>query len=192
MPGFIDNFLTEWRIGLGAKAVLKDIEKMSSTQGAHLALMLALFRSKMTEVQVLDRSVTVEDVVERPFTYRKELCLAAYYVLEDIREASRERVKSYESFGVSPDPAIMAHIEICDLALSILMSTVGVACSSSTLETVRYSWEQITAHIPTEKDVALAMLMPEYIVNDIIEQPLETDAWLKLGRNVPHFLKPTI
>jgi len=150
--------------------------------------MIALFRATKLNVQVPGGSFTISDVVQHPAAFRKELCYAAYCLLEDIRRESRDKIRSYSSFGILPSPTVKEHTEICDLALSLLMSTIGVGCSPSTLGAVKYAWGDIATYSPMEADIIVIMKMPEYIVHDIIEQPLETDAWLALARKSPDFL----
>jgi hypothetical protein len=192
MSGYFADLVIGWRISQCGKQVVSDLQGLSQDQGAHLALMVALFRATILDVPVPGSSITINEVVQHPTAFRKELSYAAFSLLQAIREESREKIRSYEAFNIIPDPIVVEHTEMCDLALSLLMSTVGVGGKSSTLGVVKYAWEEVKAYSPSDADIALVMTMPEYIVDDIIRQPLETDRWLALARTVPEFMRQEV
>jgi len=188
VAGFFQNFATGLRIGACARQVCVEVDDLTGLEGAHLALMTSLFRNRMLNIGVPNSSATISEVLQRPMAYRREICYAAFSLLQAIREASREKVRSYASFGVLPSPQIMRHTEICDLSLSLLMSTVGVGCRPSTLATVKYVWERVASSTPGPSDVELITSMPEHIINDYFDIPLEAEQWLALSRKSPDFL----
>lgn len=188
MFGFFQSFATGLRISACAKQVCLEVESLTDVEGAHLALMTALFRNRMANIGVPDSSTTIGEVVRRPGTYRPEICHAAFCLLQAIREAGREKVRSYASFGVLPSPYLMRHTELCDLSLSLLMSTVGVGYRPSTLTAVRYAWERVASFTPGASDVELIMSLPEHIINDYFDLPLEAAQWLEMARKSPEFL----
>lgn len=188
MAGFFHNFATGLRIAACARQVCVEVEDLTALEGAHLALMTSLFRNRMLNVGVPDSSTTIGEVVQRPGAYRQEICYSAFCLLQAIREASRAKVRSYASFGVQPSPNIMRHTELCDLSLSLLMSTVGVGYRPSTLATVRYSWTRVASFSPGPSDVELIMSMPEHLINDYFDTPLKSEQWLDMSRKSPEFL----
>jgi len=131
---------------------------------------------------------TINEVVQRPHAYRPEICYTAYHQLYAIREESREKIRSYASFKILPSPEFSNHIEICDLALSLLMCTIAVGYKPSTLDAVRCAWERMASFAPLASDVALIMNMPEDVVAELITTPLETEVWLEAARQSPDFL----
>lgn len=189
MPGYFTDFLIRWRISQCGKQVVSDIQTLAPEQGCHLALMVALLRATTMGTAVPGSYVILNDVLQHPTAFRKELSYAAFCFLREIRESSREKMRSYASFNIVPDPIVVEHTEMCDLALGLLMSTVGLGYHPSTLSVVQYAWKDVTAFSPTDADVAVVMTMPEYIINDIIVQPLETAQWLELARKLPDFIK---
>ena len=142
----------------------------------------------MLNIGVPDSSTTIGEVVQRPGAYRRDICLTAFSLLQAIRESSREKVRSYASFGVLPSPQIMRHTEICDLSLSLLMSTVGVGCRPSILISVEYAWERVASFIPGHSDVELVLSMPEHLINDYFDIPIDAEQWLEMSRKKPDFL----
>jgi len=189
MPGFIHNFTIGLRISFGSKQVYTEIENLSSAQCARLSLIIALFRDRMQYENVPGSFATLGEVVQHPMAYRREICYTAFCLLKDIREASREKIRSYAAFKILPSPEIKKHTEICDLALSLLMCTIGVAYNEAVLETVRYSWNRVASYPPIASDVALLMSMPEDVLSELRETPLETEKWLELARSTPDFLQ---
>jgi hypothetical protein len=188
MAGFLFNFTGGFRISLCAKQVYTEILSISSAQGARLALMTALFRAKMLNDCVPGSAVSIGDLVEYPMAFRKELCYATFCQLADIRGANREKIKAYDSFKVEPSQAIMKHTEVCNLALSLLMSTVGVGFKPATLQTVKSAWECLAAATPSTSDVTSIMSMPERVLSEIVEKPIAPDKWLEMARKRPDFL----
>jgi hypothetical protein len=189
MARIFDHVLTSFRIWLCARQVVINTQSLTPAQGARLSLMIAHFRASLLDVPVPGGSATINEMVQHPMAFRSDLCYAAFSLLSDIRQASREEIKSYASFKVSPNPQIKEHTEICDLALSLLMSTLGVGCQPSTLEPVKYAWDYLATFPPGAADIALILNMPERIVNDLIGQPLTTWDWLELAGKRPDFLK---
>ena len=189
MAGYLADLAMGWRISQCGKKVVSDLQSLSSDQGAHLALMVALYRATILDVPVPGGSITLNEIVQRPTAFRREISYAAFSMLKAIREESREKIRSYEAFNIVPDPIVVEHTEMCDLALSLLMSTVGVGGKPSTLGVVKYAWQDVRDYSPNDADVALVMTMPEYIVDDLLQQPLETERWLELARTVPEFMR---
>ena len=187
-PRLFQNFLAELRIWLCAKHVLANLPSLTPAQGSRLALIIALLRTRALDVPVPGGNATLGEIVQRPTAYRSELCYTAFSLLRDIRQDSREKVRSYASFGILPNPKIKEHNEICDLALSLLMSTLGVGCKPNTLESVKYAWQHLATYSPDPSDVASIVNMPEHLVQDLIGDPIETDEWLQLARKNPEFL----
>lgn len=191
MAGLFPNLLTNLRLWFCAKQVVANVQALDPARSARLSLMVALFRAMNLDVQVPGGSTTVGAIVQHPTAYRAELCYAAFRLLGEMRQAGRDKIRNYESFKIRPSAIVTERIETCDLALSLLMSTVGVGCRPGTLEAVKFAWETVAAHAPTPADIDVIMKMPEYITNDIMEQPLETDRWLALAHKGPDFLKRT-
>jgi hypothetical protein len=187
-PRFLQNFLAELRIWLCAKHVLANLPSLTPAQGSRLALIIALLRTRALDVPVPGGNATLGEIVQRPTAYRSELCYTAFSLLRDIRQDSREKVRSYASFGILPNPKVKEHNEICDLALSFLMSTIGVGCKPNTLDSVKYAWHQLATYSPDPSDVASIVNMPEHLVQDLIGDPIEPHEWLQLARQNPDFL----
>jgi len=192
MAGFLSAYLSRLRFWYAAKQVCAEIQQLSSAQGAHLALTIALLRAKMSEVQAPGSSFAMSEVIQHPMAYREEICDAAFRLLKDMRQAEREKIRSYESFGVSPSPVLREHTELSDLGFSLLMSTLAVGCNPGILKTVKFSWETIATFSPLAANIEVLMTMPEYILNDEIVQPIETDRWLEMARTLPDFLKTSL
>jgi hypothetical protein len=192
MAGFFAEYLKGLRIALCARQVVANILSLSPEQGCRLALILALYRARMLNFPVPGGMGTISEMVQHPAAYRKELCYTAFRLLRDMRQISREEMQSYASFKISPAPKVKEQAQICDLAFSLLMTTVGTGYRPSTLEAATYAWNHLATFSPTAADIGLIMKMPEYIVHDVIVQPLETEEWIELARQGPDFLKPAL
>jgi len=172
-----------------AKQVSIKLHSIPSAHGAHVALMAALIKTEMLNDRVPGGSATVREIAESPMTYPRELCYTAFRLLKDMRERARVRVRSYAANKILPPPDVLGHMELCDLALSLWMTTIGVGCTTSTLERVNSCWRRVASYDPSASDVKAIMLRSDYGFCTFKRQPIATKEWIWLANKMPAFLE---
>ena len=177
------------RISMCANLVYTELQNITPAQGAHVALMAAVIKTEMLNNCVPGGSATVRQVAESPVTYSKELCYTAFCILEDMRELARARVRSYTTNMIVPPRDVLGHMELCDLALSLWMVTIGVGCSASTLEQVCFCWNQVASFSPSASDIKAIMLRSDYGCCTFRGQPIATKEWIWLASKMPDFIE---
>ena len=188
MVGWFQNFLRTIRISFRAKNVSRKLNKLSSEQGAHVALMAALIKIEMLNDRVPGSELTIKEIAESPLTYPKDLSYKASCLLKEKRELARARVKSYATNKIVPPLDVYEHMELCDLALSLWMITIAVRCGPSTLERVTSCWRSVISHSPSATDVRAIMIRSDYGFCNFRSQPIATKEWIWLASKMPSFL----
>jgi hypothetical protein len=172
--------------------VFTELQSITPAQGAHVALMAAVIKTEMLKDRVPGGSATIRDIAESPATYSKELCYTAFCILEGMRELARARVRSYTTNRIVPPRDVLGHMELCDLALSLWMVTIGVGCSASTLEQVSSCWNHVASFSSSASDIKAIMLRSDYGCCTFRGQPIATNEWIWIASQRPAFLEETM
>jgi hypothetical protein len=174
-------------VTLRSHKVRRKLQKISSAQGAHVALMAALIKTEMLNDRIPGSDVTIRQVAEAPMSYSTDLCSTAFELLKEKRRMARDRVKSYAANKIVPPPDIREYMDLCDLALSLWMITVSVRCRPSSFPEVVACWRRVISHIPSADDVRALMVRSDYGFCNFKCQPIATKEWIWLANQMPVF-----
>ena len=163
---------------------------VTEEQGCRVALMAALFKSQMMNELAPGSVATIREIADNPKKFTWEQCHSAYWLLGDIREAARQELRLRIANKSIPPPEVRLQMEICDLALSLWMATIGVGCTSGGLKAVSCSWKFIASLAVAECDILRLRNEFAHFGESALEPfaALETGEWIALARKIPEFL----
>jgi hypothetical protein len=170
-----------------AKQVASKLQCVTEDQGCQVALMAALIKVQMMREREPGGIATAEEIADNPFNYARDQCYTAFCLLEDVRELAREKIRGHVANKTTPPPEICLHMEICDLALSLWMGTIGVGCTRGGMKAVAASWKFL-ASLPTSRSDVLRTMEILSLDESMSKPPIMPDEWLNLSRRLPEFL----
>jgi hypothetical protein len=152
--------------------------------------MAALMKAQMMNERMPGSIATIRDIADNPTKFTWEQCHAAYWLLGDLREAARQELRMRIAHKSIPPSEVILQMEICDLALSLWMATIGVGCTSGGLKAVSHSWKFIASLPVAERDILRLRDEFAHLGESALAQfaALETDEWISLARKIPAFL----